>query len=144
MSDETSLARAAPAGYAAFNETGDPSGILAELDPDVELVVSMGGPEGTLAFRGHDGIAEWAREMGDVWRDITFEPLEVESDPAGRAGTRGGEGQHAEGRASDLGLEGMESARGHDLGRMGRSRDCRGSPTSMRREPPSRAPDPGL
>ena len=74
----------------------------------MELVVSMGGPEGTIAFRGHDGIAEWAREMGDVWRDIRFEPLEVESDPAGRralvvvrVSTRG--------RASDLGLEGMEA-----------------------------------
>jgi ketosteroid isomerase-like protein len=107
-SDETSPAERLRAGYAAFNETGDPSGILAELDPDVELVVSMGGPEGTVAFRGHDGIAEWARGMRDVWRDIRFEPLELESDPAGRrvlvkvrVSTRG--------RASDLGLEAMEA-----------------------------------
>ena len=108
MSDETSLAERLRAGYAAFNKTGDPAAILAELDPHVGLVVSMGGPEGTVAFRGHDGISEWAREMGDVWRDIRFDPLEVESDPAGRralvvvrVSTRG--------RASDLGLEGMEA-----------------------------------
>lgn len=108
MSDETSLAQRLRAGYAAFNETGDPSAVLAELDPDVELVVSMGGPEGTITFRGHDGISEWAREMGDVWRDISFEPLEVDFDPAGRralvvvrVSTRG--------RASDLGLEAMEA-----------------------------------
>lgn len=68
----------------------------------------MGGPEGTITFRGHDGISEWAREMGDVWRDISFEPLEVDFDPAGRralvvvrVSTRG--------RASDLGLEAMEA-----------------------------------
>jgi ketosteroid isomerase-like protein len=108
MSDEPSLGERLRAGYAAFNETGDPNAILAELDPDVELVVSMGGPEGTVTFRGHDGISEWAREMGDVWRDIRFEPLAVESDPSGRralvvvkVSTRG--------RASDLGLEAMEA-----------------------------------
>jgi ketosteroid isomerase-like protein len=108
MSDESALIERLRAGYSVWNRTGDVSGILAELDPDVELVVSMGGPEGTIAFRGHDGISEWARGMGDVWRDIRFEPLEVESDPAGRRAlvkvrvtTRG--------RASDLGLEGMEA-----------------------------------
>ena len=108
MTDEPTLGERLRAGYAAFNETGDPSGILAELDPDVELVVSMGGPEGTVAFRGHDGIAEWARDMGDVWRDIRFEPLEVESDPAGRRAlvvVR----VHTRGRASDLGLDAMEA-----------------------------------
>ena len=58
MSDETSLAQRLRAGYAAFNETGDPSAVLAELDPDVELVVSMGGPRRHVTFRGHDGISE--------------------------------------------------------------------------------------
>lgn len=94
------------AGYEAFNG-GRVSGILPELEPDVEIVISMGGPEGTTVFHGHAGIAEWAREMGDVWRDIQFEPLEVEVEPSGRralavvrVSTRG--------RASDIGLEGME------------------------------------
>jgi uncharacterized protein len=104
---EGSLEGRLRAGYAAFND-GRVNEILPELEPDVEMVISMGGPEGTTAFHGHAGIAEWAREMGDVWRDIRFEPLEVEVEPGGRralvivrVSTRG--------RTSDLGLEGIES-----------------------------------
>jgi len=108
MSDETSLAGRLRAGYAAFNETGDPGGILAELDPDVELVVSERGPEGAIVFQGHAGVTEWARGMGDVWRNLTFEPLEIESDATGqralvvvRVSTRG--------RSSDVGVEATEA-----------------------------------
>ena len=104
---EESLDERLRAGYAAFND-GRVSGILAELEPDVEMVVSMGGPEGTTRVPRARRHGEWAREMGDVWRDIKFEPLEVEVDPAGRralvvvrVSTRG--------RASDMGLEGMEA-----------------------------------
>jgi ketosteroid isomerase-like protein len=103
---EESLDERLRAGYQAFND-GRVNGILPELEPDVEMVISMGGPEGTTVFRGHAGMAEWAREMGDVWRDIQFEPLEVEVEPSGRralavvrVSTRG--------RASDMGLEGTE------------------------------------
>ena len=108
MAADNSLVQRLRDGYAVFNDGGDVSGILAELDPDVEMVLLMGGPEGTMAFRGHDGIAQWAKGMGDVWRDITFEPLEIEIDQTGRralvvarVSTRG--------RASDLGLERMEA-----------------------------------
>ena len=108
MAADNALVQRLRDGYAVFNDTGDVSGILAELDPDVEMVLFMGGPEWTMAFRGHDGIAQWAKGMDDVWRDITFEPLEIESDQTGRralvvarVSTRG--------RASDLGLERMEA-----------------------------------
>jgi hypothetical protein len=108
VNEKRSLAERLRAGYSAWNETGNVGSLPTELDPDVELVVSMGGPEGTLRFRGHEGIAEWARGMGDIWREVNFEPLEIESDDGrGRAlvvvkvSTRG--------RASDMGLEGMEA-----------------------------------
>ena len=103
-----SLVQRLRAGYSVWNETGDVSGLLAELDPDVEVVISMGGPEGTIAFRGHEGIAKWATDMGDVWRDLTFEPLEIESDEArGRALVI--VRVSTVGRASDLGLEAREA-----------------------------------
>ena len=97
----------------------------------------MGGPEGRLTFRGHEGIAEWAKGLGDAWRDITFEPLEIERDEAGRRAlvlvrvrTRG--------RASDMGLERME-AHVVDAGTSGKvDAAARGSPISERPAPPSR------
>jgi ketosteroid isomerase-like protein len=95
------------AGYAAFND-GNVSEMLEELDPEVEMVLSMGGPEGTLTFRGHEGIADWATALGDAWRDVTFEPLEIECDTAGRralAVVR----VRTRGRTSDMGLERMEA-----------------------------------
>jgi ketosteroid isomerase-like protein len=108
MADEVPLAERLRAGYSVWNETGDISGILAELDPDAELVVPDAGPEGAMVFRGHDGIAKWAQGLGDAWRHVKFEPVEVESDPSGRRAlvmvkviTRG--------RASDLYLEGTEA-----------------------------------
>jgi ketosteroid isomerase-like protein len=107
MTAADSIVQRLRAGYAAFND-GNVSGALGELDPEVEMVLSMGGPEGTLTFRGHEGIVEWATALGDAWRDITFEPLEIESDAAGqralavvRVSTRG--------RASDMGLERTEA-----------------------------------
>ena len=107
MTAADSIAQRLRAGYAALND-GNMSGTLDELAPDVELVLSMGGPEGTLTFRGYEGIAEWATGLGDAWRDVVFEPVEIESDASGRRAlvvvkvrTRG--------RVSDMGLERMEA-----------------------------------
>ena len=107
MTATDSIVQRVRAGYAAFND-GNLSGVLEELDPDVEMVLSMGGPEGTMTFRGHKGIAQWATALDDAWRNITFEPLEIESDAVGRralavvrVSTRG--------RASDVGLERTEA-----------------------------------
>jgi ketosteroid isomerase-like protein len=129
------------AGYAAFND-GNVTGILEELDPEVEMVLSMGGPEGTMTFRGHQGIAEWADGMGDVWRDITFEPLEIESDETGRralavvrVSTRG--------RASDVGLERME-AHVLALGPSGKVRRLQGFTDLEQARAAFEAPEPGL
>jgi ketosteroid isomerase-like protein len=96
------------AGYAVWNDTGDVSGLLAELDPEVEIVLPDRAPEGPLAFHGHEGAAEWARGMGEVWRDLRFEPLEIEARPADRRAlvvVR----VTTTGRASDMGLEGTEA-----------------------------------
>jgi hypothetical protein len=118
MAGDDSLEARLRAGYAAWNESRELSDVIAWIDPAVELIMSERGPEGALAFRGHEGIAEWVRGMGDVWREITFEPVEVRLDEPHRralAIVR----VTTTGRSSDVGLEATE---GHvyDLGPDGR------------------------
>jgi ketosteroid isomerase-like protein len=108
MTDDSPEIQRLRAGYAVWNETGDVSGLLAELDPDVEIVLPDRGPEGAFAFHGYDGAAEWARGMNDVWRNLRFEPVTIETRPE--------EGRalvvvriKTTGRSSEMGLEGTEA-----------------------------------
>ena len=107
MAADTSPEARLRAGYAAWNERGELGEVLAWIDPGVELVMSERGPEGALAFRGHDGIAEWVRGMGDVWREITFEPVEIRVDEA-RGRVLAVVRVSTTGRSSDVGLEAIE------------------------------------
>jgi ketosteroid isomerase-like protein len=63
------------AGYEAFNR-GDTAAWLDNFEPDAELRDLPSTP-GTLFYRGHDGLREWAESMMEAFADYRFEPQEI-------------------------------------------------------------------
>jgi ketosteroid isomerase-like protein len=54
---------------------GDIESVLDNLDPDVELVPFGASMEGK-AYRGHDGVREWWREIQANWAEFQTLPEE--------------------------------------------------------------------
>ena len=69
---------AALKAYSAFNQ-GDLAGVLSWFPPDAvyrdAIHQAVEGEAG--AFRGHDGIRRWWRDLHDHYEDINTEVLEV-------------------------------------------------------------------
>jgi ketosteroid isomerase-like protein len=66
----------AQAGFDAFNR-GDVAGVLALLDPEVEVhSVAEVGEEGT--YYGHQGYIEWTGIWLDAWSEFRVELQEIE------------------------------------------------------------------
>ena len=132
------------AGYAAFNDSGDVSG-----DPGRAGSRRGAGASRWAAPRARSHFAGTTASPSGPGRWVMCGATSASSrsrwrvDPAGRRALRRGR-VSTRGRASDLGLEAMEAPRGHDWARLGRSRGCRGSPTSDLARAAFRVPDPGL
>jgi uncharacterized protein len=56
------------AGVAALNR-GDVEGMLATLDPDIELLPLRGALDGSV-YRGHEGMRRWLEDMHEDWKDF--------------------------------------------------------------------------
>jgi ketosteroid isomerase-like protein len=76
MSKEESLAHARDL-LAAF-EGGDLEGLLALLDPEIEVFspreLANGG-----TFHGHEGYLEWTKEWFDAWEEFEIEATSIEA-----------------------------------------------------------------
>ena len=117
------------AGYAAFNDGRRlRAGSCRSSEPEVEMVVSMGGPEGTHRIpraRRHRRVGtgdgrRLARHQGSSRSRSRVEPSRAASAGSSPVSAR-------DGRASDMGLEGIEGPRCHARPRPGRWCDWRGS-----------------
>jgi ketosteroid isomerase-like protein len=70
------------AGLAALNRR-DVEGMLATLQPDVELVPMRAVLEGTV-YRGHEGLRRWLDDMAEDWEEFAMDSFEVEQLEPGR------------------------------------------------------------
>jgi ketosteroid isomerase-like protein len=55
----------------------DMEGLMALIEPDVELVSVMSPAEGGAPYTGHDGIREWWANTFGAWADYRLEPLDL-------------------------------------------------------------------
>jgi ketosteroid isomerase-like protein len=55
-------------GGVAALKRGDVEGMIAALDPDVELVTLKSVLDGTQ-YRGHEGLRRWLADMREDWTD---------------------------------------------------------------------------
>ena len=60
----------------------DPDAAIAECDPDVQFMSILSGLDGT-AFRGHDGIRDYFRDVAAAWDEWRVELERVEEAPDG-------------------------------------------------------------
>jgi uncharacterized protein len=68
--------KAAQAGYAAFGR-GDMSGVLAQLDENIEWVTpKVAAMPGSGIKRGHSGVLEFFQAVRECWDFEAFEPRE--------------------------------------------------------------------
>jgi ketosteroid isomerase-like protein len=71
-------------GYAAIN-AGDVEGALRHLHPDVVIASSGAFLDEGAVYRGHEGVREFLRMLGDAFEEYCYEVLEltgVEDDSA--------------------------------------------------------------
>jgi ketosteroid isomerase-like protein len=62
--------------FAAFAER-DVEGVLAHASPDIEFSAVTGDHAGrTDAYRGHDGLRQYFRDVAEVWDDLRIVPGE--------------------------------------------------------------------
>ena len=61
--------------FEAFN-AGDADGVLALLDPEVEIYMPNELPN-SGTFHGHAGYHRWTTNWLDAWEDVTFELQDV-------------------------------------------------------------------
>ena len=62
--------------FAAFAER-DVEGVLAHASPDIEFSAVTGDHAGrTEAYRGHDGLREYFRDVAEVWDELRIFPGE--------------------------------------------------------------------
>jgi ketosteroid isomerase-like protein len=69
-------------GIEAFNRR-DLEGMLATMDPEIELVPLRGAIEG-VAYRGHDGVRDYMNDMAGDWQDSQIEIMEMRELGEGR------------------------------------------------------------
>jgi hypothetical protein len=69
-------------GVAALNR-GDLDGMVAALDPDVELVPLRAALDGSV-YRGHEGLRRWMADMTEDWTEFELELDEVRELGSGR------------------------------------------------------------
>ena len=60
----------------AYNRR-DLDALLVEMDPEVVLQPPLTALAGNL-YRGHDGVADWLRDLDETFAQTRIEPLEVE------------------------------------------------------------------
>ena len=62
--------------FEAFSER-DVEGVLAYAHPDVEFRAVTGDHAGrTSAYRGHDGLRQYFRDVAEIWDDLRIVPGE--------------------------------------------------------------------
>ena len=65
MTHEPTAKEVAELGFGALSRR-DLDGVLEILDPEVELVPLLTGPD-TRSYRGHDGARRWLEEIWAAW-----------------------------------------------------------------------------
>jgi ketosteroid isomerase-like protein len=88
-------------GFAAF-QRGDVEGVLASLDPDVE-VFSPPSLMNSGSFRGHEGYGKWLGAWLEAWDEFSVEVLDIET--VGDRHTVIPVHQHAVGKTSGVPVE---------------------------------------
>jgi ketosteroid isomerase-like protein len=66
MQSEPSAKEIAERGFAALSQR-DLDGVLEVLDPEVELVPLISGPDDRI-YHGHDGARRWLEEIWAAWK----------------------------------------------------------------------------
>jgi uncharacterized protein len=72
MSRQEENVAVAKAGFHAY-ERGDIEGLLATLDPEIDVHAQEGIPNAG-EFHGHDGYLRWASNWFDAWETFEVEP----------------------------------------------------------------------
>ena len=62
--------------FAALNAR-DLDGLLALMDPEVELKARFMEMEGSASFRGHSGVREWWNRLLTIFPDFRVEVVEI-------------------------------------------------------------------
>ena len=76
------MIQAVQGGYDAYESDGV-EGIIAFLDPAVEWRNPSDSPIAGV-FRGHDGVREWFRLLGEAFGEVHFHPEALIEAPDGR------------------------------------------------------------
>jgi ketosteroid isomerase-like protein len=87
--------------FEAFN-AGDVDGVLALLDPEVEVYTPSDLPN-SGTFRGHEGYLDWTRNWLDAWDGFTVEIIGME--PVGERHVVSHVRQSATGKGSGIPVE---------------------------------------
>jgi ketosteroid isomerase-like protein len=87
-------------------DAGDVDGVLALLDPEVEVYMPNDLPN-SGTFRGHEGYLKWVGNWLEAWDDFTVEIREIE--PVGERHVVAHARQSATGKGSGIPVE-MEIA----------------------------------
>ena len=80
-------------------ERRDLTGLLEHADPDIELRPLLSVWPRT--YRGHAGIEQWSRDVGDIWREFSVDAEDFRDLGAGTLIVR----LHWRGRAKESSIE---------------------------------------